>query len=65
MYDTCVHGCHYCYATASLASAKSRRDEHDPESPVLIGHLQGDETIHSTREVESSRDIQLSLFDFM
>lgn len=64
MYDTCVHGCHYCYATASLASAKSRRDEHDPESPVLIGHLQGDETI-TDREVESSRDIQLSLFDFM
>ena len=64
MYDTCVHGCHYCYATASLASAKSRRDEHDPKSPILIGHLQGDETI-TDREVESSRDIQLSLFDFM
>lgn len=64
MYDTCVHGCRYCYATASPSSAKNKKNEHDPESPILIGHLQGDETI-TDREMTSSRDIQLSLFDFM
>lgn len=64
MYDTCVHGCHYCYATASLISARSRRKDHDPASPVLIGHLHGDETV-TDRLVESSRDMQLSLFDFL
>ena len=64
MYDTCIHGCRYCYATASLSSAKSRRSDHDPQSPVLIGHLHGDETI-TDRQVSSSQDMQLSLFDFM
>lgn len=64
MYDTCVHGCRYCYATASLFSAKNKKKEHDPESPILIGNLRGDETI-TDREIRSSRDNQLSLFDFM
>ena len=64
MYDTCLNGCRYCYATASLFSAKNKKKEHDPESPILIGNLRGDETI-TDREMRSSRDNQLSLFDFM
>jgi hypothetical protein len=34
-YDTCVYGCAYCYATGSLASARRRCAEHDPEDAML------------------------------
>lgn len=62
MYDACINGCKYCYATGSLESAKKRHQQHDPASPLLIGHLKGDEVIME-REVKSDRDNQISLFD--
>lgn len=37
MYDTCVFGCQYCYATRSLDRAKENYQQHDAESPSLIG----------------------------
>jgi Domain of unknown function (DUF1848) len=37
MYDTCLFGCKYCYATKSLAQARMNRRRHDPGSPSLIG----------------------------
>ncbi|MCW5699344.1 MAG: DUF1848 domain-containing protein [Rhodospirillales bacterium] len=35
-YDTCPHGCVYCYAVNSRARAKQRHQRHDPRSPFLI-----------------------------
>lgn len=64
MYDTCVHGCRYCYATASLASSRLKNKRHDPGSPMLIGNLRGDEEI-TDRPIHSGRDRQISLFDFI
>lgn len=61
-YHTCIHGCRYCYAAGTLENAKNKYDQHDPDSPVLTGHLRGDEEITDHITV-SSRDIQLSLFD--
>lgn len=37
MYNTCLHGCEYCYATYSEASASKNILKHDPQSPFLIG----------------------------
>lgn len=37
MYDTCLHGCVYCYATNSFERARLRRQAHDPNSPSLVG----------------------------
>lgn len=64
MYDTCIHGCGYCYATGSLESAVKKHKLHDPQSPILIGTLQGDETV-AERKIQSQRDNQMSIFDFM
>ena len=37
MYDTCVKGCAYCYATKSQKRARARFAAHDPHSPLLAG----------------------------
>lgn len=34
-YDTCVHGCRYCYATSSASQARARLAGHDPEGPSM------------------------------
>ncbi|MDP6709432.1 MAG: DUF1848 family protein, partial [Alphaproteobacteria bacterium] len=36
-YDTCPHGCVYCYAVASRARAQARHRAHDPSSEYLLG----------------------------
>ena len=35
-YDTCVHGCVYCYATKDLETAKARYRAHDPSGEFLV-----------------------------
>ncbi len=34
-YDTCIHGCVYCYANASHTNALARFKAHDPQRPYL------------------------------
>jgi hypothetical protein len=34
-FDTCLHGCAYCYATNSLSAAGKRYRAHDPEDSIL------------------------------
>ena len=38
-YDTCLNGCHYCYANQNPAKARENYPRHDPNSPLLLGHL--------------------------
>lgn len=38
MYDTCLFGCQYCYATSSFEKAHANHEQHDPLSPSLVGH---------------------------
>lgn len=64
IYDTCIHGCKYCYANGLYENVLKKHESHNPESPILIGELQGDEII-TDRKIHSSKDNQLSLFDFM
>lgn len=37
VYNTCLHGCAYCYANYSQGSIRANCEKHDPESAVLIG----------------------------
>ncbi len=36
MYDTCLYGCAYCYATKSFERAKENYRRHDPQAPALV-----------------------------
>ncbi len=40
MYDSCLFGCQYCYATQSFAKAKMNYEQHNPESPSLVGRYE-------------------------
>ncbi|HZH25776.1 MAG TPA: DUF1848 domain-containing protein [Azospirillaceae bacterium] len=35
-YDTCIHGCAYCYAVASREAAQRRHGAHDPSGEALL-----------------------------
>jgi hypothetical protein len=37
MYDSCLNGCVYCYATKSFEVARKNHREHNPDSPSLVG----------------------------
>lgn len=41
MYNTCLHECSYCYATFSKEVVLKNRRRHDPQSPFLVGGLEG------------------------
>lgn len=48
MYDSCLFGCQYCYATSSFDRAAINHAEHDIESPSLIGHYEASASPIST-----------------
>ena len=39
MYDTCRHGCRYCYATHSMKTVARNTQAHNPNSPLLCGQI--------------------------
>lgn len=60
-YNTCPHGCRYCYANTSQQAVIHNRAAHDPHSPLLVGTLVGNETI-TERKPASGRWVQRPLF---
>ncbi|KHT47735.1 DUF1848 domain-containing protein [Vibrio sinaloensis] len=41
MYNTCLHGCSYCYATFNENIVMKNKSLHDPKSPFLVGGTEG------------------------
>jgi hypothetical protein len=52
-YDTCLHGCMYCYANVNKERAVENHRQHSPESPLLIGNLGAAETVKPRSEKET------------
>lgn len=62
MYESCSHGCLYCYAIKGHYTSDRNRQSHDKTSPKLLGTLQEGDTVKE-RVVKSLRDNQQSLFN--
>lgn len=50
-YNTCGHFCKYCYANADRNAVIRSMKNHDPESPLLIGHVHPEDRISTPKQV--------------
>ena len=63
-YNTCGHGCLYCYANASRVTVAQNIRMHDPASPFLVGHSQPGDVIHEAKQ-ESWLVDQISMAELL
>ena len=45
VYNTCKHLCAYCYANYQEKKVNENYKDHDPNSTMLIGHLQKEDEL--------------------
>ena len=57
-YDTCPHGCSYCYAVSAPATAKRRHAAHDPDGPFLFPPARRDEADQASSASRMPENIQ-------
>lgn len=50
-YSSCLHLCRYCYANGDEEEVRKKHSEHDPDSPLLIGHLKDDDILKPAKQV--------------
>ncbi|MBQ6098537.1 MAG: DUF1848 family protein [Methanobrevibacter sp.] len=60
-YNTCLHGCKYCYANFSTKLVKRNWKLHNPDSPLLIGNVKDSDVVKEISE-PSYIDAQTRLF---
>lgn len=60
-YNSCGHGCKYCYANYSNEIVEKKMKKHDKNSPFLIGRSLDEDEIHKA-EQKSYIEKQLRLF---
>ncbi len=60
-YNTCMHGCKYCYANSNMKLVKRNQKLHNPDSPLLIGDVDDGDVVKEISE-PSYIDTQQRLF---
>lgn len=63
-YNTCRHGCKYCYANFNQQSVMTFSKKHDPQSPFLIGNIEPDDKVTERKMKSFKKDPsgQISMF---
>ncbi len=61
MYNTCLHGCKYCYANYDMGFVRKNSLKHDVNSPLLVGNPKKDDIIINA-EQSLFKDNQIMLF---
>ena len=61
-YNTCRHGCKYCYANFSRKTVEKNRSIHDKTSPLITGKIAGNEKITERKMPLLFKARQQSLF---
>jgi hypothetical protein len=61
-YNTCAHGCIYCYASHSKDSVRRNIANYDVNSPLLCSKLMEEDKV-TEREMESCAVLQKSIFE--
>lgn len=54
-YNTCRHGCRYCYANFNPKMVAALSSKHDPSSPLLIGNLEPEDKV-TERKMKSLKN---------
>ncbi len=60
VYNTCKHGCSYCYATEYSTISRNEEMQYNPCYPILTGYPTGKENITNKKTV-SLKDYQYSM----
>ena len=60
-YNTCRHFCRYCYANYDKKTVLANSAQHDPQSPLLTGHLRKEDQVKDAKQIRY-RTGQMILF---
>ncbi len=60
-YNSCLHLCAYCYANGNKEAVLKNFQDHDDDSPLLIGHLEKEDKVREAKQ-ESWKSRAISLF---
>lgn len=60
-YDTCMHNCAYCYANLNKQNVLKKYNEHDKNSPILIGNID-DNIIIKERNIKDTKSFKVKKY---
>lgn len=65
VYNTCGHGCIYCYANYDRSVVLQNMRQHDPASPLLVGNLREGDSIKEAKQASYAGGRQMSLTEWL